>query len=98
MSQWPTRPGRLLSFEFASKSRGHHQVHFRERPLAVLKELGPGFWNAKVPLYLLKGLVDVGNHMSLVRLPSGRFLAVGAVDPNGTQHLGHQMSTEVARR
>ncbi len=80
---WPTKPRRALAFALRSRARGCFAVRLQERPLSVLRELGPGFWNAKAPLYLLGGLVDVGNHMSLIRLASGRFLAVGALDPDG---------------
>ena len=48
----------------------------QQRPLKLFTEVGPGFYNLRVPFKMAAGLVDIGNHMSLLRLPSGNFLAI----------------------
>ncbi|KAJ3400122.1 hypothetical protein HDU80_007245 [Chytriomyces hyalinus] len=45
-----------------------------------LREIGPGCWNLRAPFYILGGLINVGTHMSFIRLSSGKFVAVSAVD------------------
>ena len=41
-----------------------------------LVEIGPGFWNLRASFCLLGGLIDVGTHMSFIRLQSGRILVI----------------------
>lgn len=45
-----------------------------------LRRIGDGFWNVRGSFYLLH-LVDLGNHMSLVRLSNGRFVCIDALAP-----------------
>lgn len=43
-------------------------------------EVAPGFWNIRGKLKMILGLVDVGTHMSLMRLSSGKFLVLDTVE------------------
>jgi hypothetical protein len=45
-------------------------------------QIGDGFWNLRSSLTFLVGLVDVGTHMSVVRLRSGKFLILSTVELN----------------
>lgn len=42
----------------------------------------------------VRGLVDIGNHMSIARLSSGRFLVIDAVDP---KHMNGQLQEDIDR-
>ena len=58
----------------------------RESPFKMLREEGvpgAGVFNLRASFKVLHGAVDAGNHMSLVRLRTGKFLVIDAVDPNG---------------
>lgn len=48
--------------------------------LKRFRKIGPGFYNLKVPFYCrqyLKGMIDIGTHMSLVKIEStGKFLVL----------------------
>jgi len=41
-----------------------------------LKEIGTGFWNLRASFKLLGGMVDIGTHMSFIRLESGKILVI----------------------
>lgn len=45
----------------------------------TLFEIAANFWNIRVSFKVLAGLVDVGSHMSLIRLHSGKFLVIDTV-------------------
>jgi hypothetical protein len=45
----------------------------------VLHEIGTNFWNARAHFKIFLGLVDLGTHMSLIKLNSGRFLVIDTV-------------------
>ncbi|CAF3746141.1 unnamed protein product [Rotaria sp. Silwood1] len=45
----------------------------------VLYEIGTNFWNIRVNFKMLAGLIDVGSHMSLIRLNNGKFLIIDTV-------------------
>jgi len=50
--------------------------------MAQLVPIGSGFWNARASHYLVDGilkLVDIGTHMSILRLKSGSFLLVDCI-------------------
>jgi hypothetical protein len=47
-----------------------------------LKEIGSGFYNIRGSFKLLLGLVDLGTHMSICKLPSGRFVIVDTIEMN----------------
>ncbi|KAI8613345.1 hypothetical protein BC830DRAFT_1132649 [Chytriomyces sp. MP71] len=42
-------------------------------------EVTPGCFNLRAPFQILAGMVDVGTHMSFVRLESGKFLVLSTV-------------------
>jgi len=44
-----------------------------------VQEIGPGFFNIRGSYKIMIGLVDIGTHMSLVRLNSGKFLVIDAI-------------------
>jgi len=46
--------------------------------------IGPGFWNVRSS-FVLDG-IDIGTHMSLIQLKSGRFLVLDTVDLNTELH------------
>jgi hypothetical protein len=81
--QEAARQARMAEFELDSFLRGAVHVKMRDQPFRVIQELGPGFFNVRAPFLVLLGAADVGAHMSFVRLRDGRFLALGALDPNG---------------
>ncbi|KAJ3094853.1 hypothetical protein HDU97_007525 [Phlyctochytrium planicorne] len=45
-----------------------------------IQEIGPGYFNIRAPFKFLFGLVDIGTQMSLIRLKSGKFLAIDTVE------------------
>lgn len=47
-------------------------------------QTGPNFWNIRSSFTALGGLIDIGTHMSLIRLPSGKFLIIDTCDFNDT--------------
>lgn len=56
-----------------------------QSPFRHLVEMGPGFWNLQGSFKVAGGLVDIGNHMSFIRLGSGKILIVdflGSFSPN----------------
>jgi len=42
-------------------------------------EIGPNFYNIRASFKMFKGLVDIGTHMSLIKLESGGFIAIDTV-------------------
>jgi hypothetical protein len=52
--------------------------------LKKLIQIGTNFWNIRGSFNFLFGLVDIGTHMSLIKLPTGKFLVVDtcAVTPD----------------
>jgi hypothetical protein len=44
-----------------------------------LVEVGPGHWNIRGALPMACGIVDIGCHMSLMRLKNGRFLVIDTI-------------------
>ena len=55
-------------------------------------EIGVGFYNLKTPFYckeVLGGLIDIGTHMSLLKLESGRFIVIDTcpLDPPAKKEL-----------
>jgi len=48
-------------------------------PFKHLVEIGPGFWNLRGSFTLAAGMVDIGNHMSFLRLGNGSVLVVDAL-------------------
>jgi len=45
----------------------------------ALVEIGPRFWNIRGNFKIKAGLIDIGNHMSIIGLSNGRFLIVDAL-------------------
>eukprot|EP01125_Pyxidicula_operculata_P000027 TRINITY_DN1002_c0_g1_i1.p1 TRINITY_DN1002_c0_g1~~TRINITY_DN1002_c0_g1_i1.p1 ORF type:complete len:305 (-),score=63.32 TRINITY_DN1002_c0_g1_i1:88-1002(-) len=48
-------------------------------PKQRLVEIGPGFWNCRASFPFLKGLVDIGTHMSFIKLSNGKILVIDTV-------------------
>eukprot|EP01127_Copromyxa_protea_P004300 TRINITY_DN1417_c0_g1_i2.p2 TRINITY_DN1417_c0_g1~~TRINITY_DN1417_c0_g1_i2.p2 ORF type:complete len:293 (-),score=40.24 TRINITY_DN1417_c0_g1_i2:1203-2081(-) len=44
-----------------------------------LVQVGPGFWNIRGSFKVLAGIVNIGTHMSIVQLSSGKFLVVDTI-------------------
>jgi len=61
----------------------------RETPFRYLMQVGPGHWNIRGSLTMACGLIDVGTHMSLLKLKSGKFLAIDTIN------LKPEMKSEV---
>mmetsp|Transcript_30409 Transcript_30409/g.61903 ORF Transcript_30409/g.61903 Transcript_30409/m.61903 type:complete len:974 (+) Transcript_30409:172-3093(+) len=76
------RRARIAVFEVDSVSRGAIKFEVRDQPFRVLQEVGPGFYNVRVP-FVMHGAVDIGSHLSMIRLKNAKILVLGAVDPNG---------------
>ncbi|KAJ3320478.1 hypothetical protein HDU76_000297 [Blyttiomyces sp. JEL0837] len=47
----------------------------------LIKEIAPGFFNIRASFKVILGLAEIGTHMSLIRLSTGRFLAIDTLDP-----------------
>ncbi len=47
-------------------------------------EIGPGFWNLRSSFTMACGLIDIGTHMSLLKLNSGKYLVIDTCDVSGT--------------
>jgi len=41
--------------------------------------VGPGFWNIRGSFKIFKGLIDIGTHMSIIQLSSGKFVVVDTI-------------------
>jgi len=54
-----------------------------------LVEIGPGFYNIRASFRSFNGLVDIGTHMSIIKLPKGSFLVIDAV------HLDKSLKAEI---
>ena len=50
-------------------------------PTNQLREISPGFWNVRVPFKIFK-IVDIGTHMSVIKLSNDKFLVVDTVEMN----------------
>jgi hypothetical protein len=74
---------RRFGFEIKSALRGNLDITLSYLPFKYLQPLGPNFWNLRTPFKIYGGVLDLGNHMSFIRLKSGRFLVIDAVDPLG---------------
>jgi hypothetical protein len=48
-------------------------------PIGSLLSTGPKFWNIRSSLLYGFGLVDIGTHMSIIQLNSGRFLVLDTI-------------------
>eukprot|EP00615_Pteridomonas_danica_P012264 CAMPEP_0114331636 /NCGR_PEP_ID=MMETSP0101-20121206/2544_1 /TAXON_ID=38822 ORGANISM="Pteridomonas danica, Strain PT" /NCGR_SAMPLE_ID=MMETSP0101 /ASSEMBLY_ACC=CAM_ASM_000211 /LENGTH=579 /DNA_ID=CAMNT_0001462035 /DNA_START=18 /DNA_END=1758 /DNA_ORIENTATION=+ len=79
---------RKFGFELQSDFRGNLDISLEYVPFKYLNQLGPGFYNLRTQFKVYGGILDLGNHMSFLRLKSGRFLAIDAVDPIGTAAEG----------
>jgi len=44
-----------------------------------LIQVGPGFWNIRGHFKLILGLIDIGTHMSIARLSTGKFLVIDTI-------------------
>jgi len=44
-----------------------------------LNQIGPNFWNVRAHFKIIGGLVDIGTHMSIIKLSSGKFLLIDTV-------------------
>mmetsp|Transcript_36869 Transcript_36869/g.53962 ORF Transcript_36869/g.53962 Transcript_36869/m.53962 type:complete len:313 (+) Transcript_36869:68-1006(+) len=53
-----------------------------EDELWVFEEINPGFFRVAIKFPVAMGMVDIGSHMGLIRLESGKFVAIDTVDPN----------------
>ena len=51
-------------------------VHIEKNELF---QVAPNFWNIRVNFKMFAGLVDLGSHMSLIRLSNGKFLVIDTV-------------------
>ncbi|KAJ3017878.1 UNVERIFIED_CONTAM: hypothetical protein HDU68_011432 [Siphonaria sp. JEL0065] len=47
--------------------------------LSRIQEIGPGCYNLRAPFKVLAGLMDIGTHMSFVKVQSGKLIALSAV-------------------
>ncbi len=47
---------------------------------APFEEIGPGFYNLRASFTFACGLIDIGTHMSLAKLNSGRYLVIDTCD------------------
>jgi len=54
----------------------------------TLIEVAPGFWNVRSS-FKLKGIVDIGTHMSFIRLSNGNYLVIDTVPLNDS--LRHEI-------
>lgn len=51
-----------------------------------LLDIGHGFYNLRGSFTFAAGFIDIGTHMSLIRLSTGRFLVLDTCDFNETDH------------
>jgi len=60
-----------------------------EAPPPRIMDLGNGFYNIRTSFKIFKGILDIGTHMSLIRLQSGGFVAFDTVplDPELKQEI-----------
>ncbi|KAJ3213888.1 hypothetical protein HDU67_002342 [Dinochytrium kinnereticum] len=65
--------------------------------LKDIKEIAPGFFSLRAPFKYLFGLVDIGTHMSFVRLRNGRFLVIDTVELTPETRLEVDLLTDHGR-
>jgi len=63
-------------------------------PKTRLVEIGPGFWNIRAGFKMLKGLVDIGTHMSIIKLSNGKYLIIDTVPLNDELKVEIDVLTE----
>jgi len=56
-----------------------------------LTPIGTNFWNVRAHFPMMKGLVDIGTHMSIIKLSTGKFLVISTVQLN--PDLKHEIDT-----
>jgi len=79
---------------------GNSQRHDSKR----IVEIGPGFYNIRAGFKSFKGLVNIGTHMSIIKLNNGSFVAIDTVELDDElkaeiDHLtnyGQNLSTVIA--
>jgi len=49
--------------------------------MARVQEVGPGFYNFRASFKIFAGMIDLGTHMSLIKLSSGKFLVIDTIEP-----------------
>jgi len=54
-----------------------------------IQEVAPGFYNIRADLKIALGLINIGNQMSIIKLASGRFLIIDAIQ------LDNQLKSEI---
>ena len=57
-------------------AQGSNPAHIEKNDLF---EVARDFWNLRVNFKMYAGLVDLGSHMSLIRLSSGKFIVIDTV-------------------
>jgi hypothetical protein len=55
----------------------------------TIKEIAPGFYNVRASFPKFAGLVDIGTHMSMIKLSNGKFLVIDTVP------LNHDLKLEI---
>lgn len=48
--------------------------------MSKIIQIAPTFWNIRASLTFLGGLIDIGTHMSMIRLSNGKFLLIDTCD------------------
>jgi hypothetical protein len=58
---------------------------------SALREIGRGFWNIRGSFTFCCGLIDIQTHMSVIRLPTGKFLIIDTIQmtPQIKQEIDH---------
>eukprot|EP01097_Dermamoeba_algensis_P011023 TRINITY_DN8388_c0_g1_i1.p1 TRINITY_DN8388_c0_g1~~TRINITY_DN8388_c0_g1_i1.p1 ORF type:complete len:306 (-),score=54.00 TRINITY_DN8388_c0_g1_i1:77-922(-) len=59
-----------------------------------LVEVAPGFWNIRGSFKIALGLVNIGNHMSILKLNNGKFLVIDAIPLTDSIKAGIDSLTE----
>lgn len=74
-----------------------HRKFEMEGQNQALVEIGPGFWNLRGSFTFAEGFEDLGTHMSLLQLASGKFLVVDACDISDKAKAEIDLLTENGR-
>jgi len=64
----------------------------------TLKEVGTNFWNIRGSFKIMIGLIDIGTHMSVIRLSSGNFLIIDTVPLTDQMKLELDVLTENGKK
>jgi len=60
----------------------------------IIFQVGPNFWNVRHSFKVMRGLINLGTHMSIIKLNNGRFLIIDTIPLTPEVKTGIDLLTE----